>query len=114
MLERGVRGGLDAHAAGAPYPSGMDPATQPGRTLTLREALESGGRPLGWLMGTAGVLMWLVWKDPAPAWNAVRLGATAVIALAWLVPTFAVPVPSAARAWRWAAACAAAACLLLR
>ena len=114
MLERGVRGGLDAHAAGAPYPSGMDPATQPGRTLTLREALEAGGRPLGWFMGTAGVLMWLVWKDPAPAWNAVRLGATAVIALAWLVPTFAVPVPSAARAWRWAAACAAAACLLLR
>ncbi len=101
-------------AAGTPYPSGMDPSTQPGRTLTFREALESGGRPLGWLMGTAGVLMWLVWKDPAPAWNAVRTGATVVIALAWTVPTYAVPVPSAARAWRWAAVAAAAAWLLLR
>ena len=35
----------------------MDPAPDAGRTVTLREALESGGRPLGWLMGTAGILM---------------------------------------------------------
>jgi len=97
-----------------PYDHGMDPAAQPGRTVTVREALESGGRPLGWLMGTAGVLMWLVWKDPAPPWNAVRVGATLVIALAWTVPTFAVPVPAAARAWRWAAVASLAAWLLLR
>lgn len=97
-----------------PYDPGMDPAAQPGRTVTVREALESGGRPLGWLMGTAGVLMWLVWKDPAPPWNAVRVGATLVIALAWTVPTFVLQVPAAARAWRWAAAVALAAWLLLR
>lgn len=96
------------------YDRDMDPAPQPGRTLTPREALEAGGRPLGWFMGTAGVLMWLVWKDPAPAWNAVRTGVTLVIALAWTVPTYAIPVPSAARAWRWAAAASLAAWLLLR
>ena len=86
---------------------------QPGRTMTFAEGLEAGGRPLGWLMGTAGVLLWLIWKDPAPHWQAARWAATGVIAIAWTVPTFLVPVPSAARAWRWAAAAASAAALLM-
>ncbi|MFM7800408.1 MAG: hypothetical protein ACKPBA_15715, partial [Planctomycetota bacterium] len=77
-----------------------------GRTVTFREGLETGGRPLGWLMAVSGVLMWLIWKDPAPQWDAVRYAATAVIAVAWTLPTYAVPVPDAARAWRWAAAIA--------
>ena len=87
---------------------------EPGRTLTATEALEAGGRPLGWLMGTAGVLVWLIWKDPAPHWDTVRLAVTGVIAVAWTVPTFVVPVRSAARAWQWAAAIAVASMLLLR
>ena len=82
--------------------------------MTAKEALEAGGRPLGWLMGTAGVLLWLLWVDPAPLWQALRFAATGVIALAWTVPTYLVPVPSAARAWRWAAAIAVASMLLLR
>lgn len=85
-----------------------------GRTVTLEDALRTGGRPLGWFMATAGVLMWVIWKDPAPHWNAVRYAATAVIAAAWTLPTFAVPVPDAARAWKWAAAIAVTAMLLLR
>lgn len=91
----------------------MDPAPDAGRTVTLREALESGGRPLGWLMGTAGILMWLIWTEPSPPWSAVRLAVTGLIALAWVVPTFAVPVPAAARAWQWAAGLAILAALLL-
>lgn len=79
-----------------------------GRTVTLYEALETGGRPLGWLLAVAGVMMWVIWdapKDGTPSpWPAVRWAATALIALAWTVPTFVVPVPAAARAWRWAAA----------
>ena len=89
-------------------------AAEAGRTVTLREGLEAGGRPLGWLMAVVGVLMWLIWKDPAPHWNAVRTAATGVIALAWLVPTFAVPVRSVARSWQWAAAIAVLSMLLLR
>ena len=84
-----------------------------GRTMTFREALESGGRPLGWLMAVAGVLMWLIWKDPAPHWNAVRVASTALIGLAWTVPTFLVPVPDAARTWKWAAAIAVLSMALL-
>lgn len=91
-----------------------DARMEDGRTMTFEEALRTGGRPLGWLMGTAGVLTWLIWKDPAPHWNTVRYAVTAVIALAWIVPTYAVPVPDAARTWRWAAAIAIAAMLLLR
>ena len=82
--------------------------------MTIEDALLTGGRPLGWLMGTVGVLMWLIWKDPAPHWDAVRFAATGVIALAWTVPTFLVRVPTAARAWQWAAAIAVAAMLVLR
>ena len=85
-----------------------------GRTMTFREALESGGRPLGWLMAVAGVLMWVIWQQPAPHWNAVRVAATALIGLAWIVPTFLVPVPDAARTWKWAAAIAVLTMLLLR
>ena len=91
-----------------------DARMEDGRTMTFEEALRTGGRPLGWLMGTAGVLTWLIWKDPVPHWNTVRYAVTAVIALAWIVPTYAVPVPDAARTWRWAAAIAIAAMLLLR
>jgi DNA topoisomerase-1 len=93
----------------ASIPKGRKP-----EDVTLEEALQTGGRPLGWLMGTAGVLIWLIWKDPAPHWNTVRYAATAVIALAWIVPTYAVRVPDVARSWRWAAAIAIAAMLLLR
>lgn len=87
---------------------------EPGRTMTVEDALRTGGRPLGWLMGTVGVLMWVIWKDPAPHWDAARYAATAVIAVAWLLPAFAVPVPDAARAWKWAAGLAVASMLLLR
>lgn len=80
----------------------------PGRHVGFREGLETGGRPLGWMLAVAGVLMWVIWdapKDGTPSpWPAVRWAVTALIALAWTVPTFVVPVPAAARAWRWAAA----------
>ncbi|MBM4098992.1 MAG: hypothetical protein FJ260_03425 [Planctomycetes bacterium] len=85
-----------------------------GRTVTFREGLETGGRPLGWLMAVSGVLMWLIWKDPAPHWDHLRMAATGVIALAWIVPTFVVRVPAAARSWQWAAAIAVLSMLLLR
>lgn len=87
-----------------------------GHRVTFAEALAIGGRPLGWFLGVIGIGMWIVWETPKTGnspWPTVRWIATALIVLAWLVPTYLVPVPSAARAWKWAAALTAAVALLL-
>ena len=88
----------------------------PGHRVTFAEALAIAGRPFGWILGTVGVLMWIIWPaHPAAGgqWPAVRWAVTAAIAAAWIVPTILVPVPSAARAWRWAAGLTVAAALVL-
>ena len=97
-------------------PASNEPVQSGGRHVTFAEALAVGGRPMGWILGTLGVMIWVVWETPKGShspWLAVRWVVTAAIVAAWIVPTFLVPVPSAARAWRWAAALTAAAALLL-
>jgi hypothetical protein len=61
-------------------------------------------------------MIWVIWETPKTGtspWPSVRWVVTAMIVLAWIVPTFVVPVPSAARAWKWAAALTAAVALLI-
>ena len=93
----------------------MDERT-PGHRVTLAEGLQVGGRPAGWILGTVGVLMWVIWPAHPVAgghWPAVRWAVTVAIAAAWIVPTFLVPVPAAARAWKWAAGLTVLAALVL-
>ena len=97
-------------------PASNEPVQSGGHHVTFAEALAVGGRPMGWILGTLGVMIWVVWETPKGSqspWLAIRWAVTAAIVAAWIVPTFLVPVPSAARAWRWAAALTAAAALLL-
>ena len=87
----------------------------PGHRVSFAESLAIAGRPFGWILGTVGVLMWVIWPahpQAAGHWPAVRWTVTAAIAVAWIVPTFLVPVRSAARAWQWAAALTMLAALL--
>lgn len=89
---------------------------EPGHRVTFAEGLQLGGRPLGWFLGTLGIMIWVIWETPKTGtspWPSVRWVVTAMIVLAWIVPTFVVPVPSAARAWKWAAALTAAVALLI-
>jgi|GEM_PF-1454428 len=97
-------------------PVSNEPVQGSGHHVTFAEALAIGGRPMGWILGTLGVMIWVVWETPKGShspWIAVRWVVTAAIVAAWVVPTFLVPVPTAARAWRWAAALTAVAALLL-
>ena len=97
-------------------PGQVNHGDEPGHHVTFAEGLQLGGRPLGWILGTLGVMIWIIWEAPksgASPWPNVRWAVTAVIVLAWIVPTYLVPVPSAARAWKWAAALTAAVALLI-
>jgi hypothetical protein len=97
-------------------PDQINHGDESGRHVTFAEGLQLGGRPLGWILGTLGVMIWIIWEAPTSGtspWPNVRWAVTAVIVLAWIVPTYLVPVPSAARAWKWAAALTAAVALLI-
>lgn len=85
----------------------------PGATLTLADAMDRGGIPLGLVVGLLGVMPWVIWSSPnddallgagPPAWMTARWIVTAGAALAWVIPAYLLPNPRAARWWKWSAA----------
>lgn len=119
-----------ARSAGAAGGAPRDPAPvkAAGGTVSLSDAMDRGGVPIGALLGAIGVFSWTVYGTPqvtdkltqvvtvpasAMPWLTLRWAITAAIVLAWVVPAFFVPNRRAARVWRWSAAATVAAALLL-
>lgn len=99
------RAAPELRAPGEPLP--------PGATLTLADAMDRGGIPLGLVVGLLGVMPWVIWSSPnddallgagPPAWMTARWIVTAAAALAWVIPAYLLPNPRAARWWKWSAA----------
>ena len=104
------------------------PEHRSGDVVTLRHAMHLGGTVLGWALAVLGVLVWILARSRAidmssvdaqvtaldllPRWMVARDVLAMVIAAAWVIPTFLVPDPRAARTWKLAALISGAAAVL--